>query len=827
MIELEIDGQKVEVPAGSMVIQAAHRLNTYIPHFCYHKKLSVAANCRMCLVEVEKMPKAVPACATPVAAGMVVHTQSEKAIAAQQAVMEFLLINHPLDCPICDQGGECQLQDLAVGYGKSHSRYTEAKRVVFHKNAGPLIAMEEMTRCIHCTRCVRFGEEIAGTMELGMLGRGEHAEITAFVGQTVDSELSGNMIDLCPVGALTSKPFRYTARTWELSRYRSVSPHDSVGANLIVQVKNQRVMRVLPFENEAVNECWISDKDRFSYEALNSDARLTRPMVKHNGVWRETDWKTALTTAVEGLKRVQREAGDASIAALASPHSTLEELYLLKQLMRGIGSPHMDFRLRHSDVRATAMPERFSASLHKKRAQRQYEQYGEGEATPCKPLKTTLEGVPWLGMSIATLSDVAGALVIGSSLNHDHPLFAARLRQAAKNGAQIHLLNAIDDDARIASARRLVAAPSCWLNELAGVAVAVAQIKDIAAPAAFATARPSEAAHAIAATLVWNGENDTVRAILFGNLAVAHPNFGLLHAAAHWIAEQSGATLGFLTEAVNTVGAYIAGALPDASGLSAAELFEQPRCAYLLLNVEVEYDTVNPVAARAALAQADFVVSLSTFKQGFETADVLLPLAPFTETEGSFINAQGLLQHFNSVVRPLGETRPGWKILRVLGNHLNLPNFEYNNAEEVRAAALNGVDIAACLSNACRIAPALPARTAPRGDASSANDGRKQVFERFSDIPIYSADPLVRRASSLQATRTAKAALRAALPSSVFERLGLKNGDSVRIHQGECSATMLAACDARLPDNVMRIPAATPASAQLGGLFGDVSVEKA
>src|SRR6202165_5038359 len=337
MVELEIDGKSVEVPEGSMVIQAAHKVDTYIPHFCYHKKLSIAANCRMCLVEVEKMPKAVPACATPVSAGMIVRTKSDKAVKAQQSVMEFLLINHPLDCPICDQGGECQLQDLAVGYGKSQSRYNEEKRVVFHKNVGPLISMEEMTRCIHCTRCVRFGQEVAGVMELGMLGRGEHSEITSFVGKTVDSELSGNMIDLCPVGALTSKPFRYSARTWELSRRKSVSPHDSVGANLVVQVKNNRVMRVLPFENEAINECWISDKDRFSYEGLNSEERLTTPMLKQGGEWRAVDWQTALEHVARGLAGVVTKHGSEAIGTLVSPHATLEELALAARLTRALG----------------------------------------------------------------------------------------------------------------------------------------------------------------------------------------------------------------------------------------------------------------------------------------------------------------------------------------------------------------------------------------------------------------------------------------------------------------------------------------------------------
>ncbi|MGN6315389.1 NADH-quinone oxidoreductase subunit NuoG, partial [Trinickia sp.] len=431
MVELEIDGKKVEVPEGSMVIQAAHKVDTYIPHFCYHKKLSIAANCRMCLVEVEKMPKAVPACATPVSAGMVVRTTSDKAVKAQQSVMEFLLINHPLDCPICDQGGECQLQDLAVGYGKSASRYQEEKRVVFHKNVGPLISMEEMTRCIHCTRCVRFGQEVAGVMELGMLGRGEHSEITTFVGKTVDSELSGNMIDLCPVGALTSKPFRYSARTWELSRRKSVSPHDSVGANLVVQSKNNRVMRALPLENEAINECWISDKDRFSYEGLNSEERLTQPMIKQGGQWVETDWQTALEYVGKSLKGVAADHGANALAMLGSAHSTVEELFLLKRLAQAIGTPNVDFRLRQSD---------FSSAN---------------------------AGTPWLGMPLADLSTIDAAFVIGSFLRRDHPLMASRLRQAARSGAKLHLLHATGDNSLIPTAKTIVAAPSAWVDTLA------------------------------------------------------------------------------------------------------------------------------------------------------------------------------------------------------------------------------------------------------------------------------------------------------------------------------------------------------------------------
>ncbi|WP_342612913.1 NADH-quinone oxidoreductase subunit NuoG [Burkholderia ambifaria] len=776
MVELEIDGKKVEVPEGSMVIQAAHKADTYIPHFCYHKKLSVAANCRMCLVEVEKMPKAVPACATPVSAGMIVRTQSDKAVKAQQSVMEFLLINHPLDCPICDQGGECQLQDLAVGYGKSSSRYSEEKRVVFHKNVGPLISMEEMSRCIHCTRCVRFGQEIAGVMELGMLGRGEHSEITTFVGKTVDSELSGNMIDLCPVGALTSKPFRYSARTWELSRRKSVSPHDSVGANLVVQVKNNRVMRVLPFENEAINECWISDKDRFSYEGLNSEERLTKPMLKQGGQWIETDWQTALEYVAKGLKGIAADHGANALAMLASAHSTAEELFLVKQLANELKTPNVDFRLRQQD---------FSAPV---------------------------QGAPWLGMPIADLSNVDAAFVVGSFLRRDHPLFAARLRQAAKNGAKLHFLNATADDSLIPTAKRLVAAPSAWLDELAGVAAAVAQLRGVALPDTLAGVTASPAAQAVAQSLA-NGER---RAVLLGNVAVRHPQFAQLHAVAQWIADNTGATFGFLTEAANTVGAHVVGALPGEGGLNAREAFAQPRKGYVLLNVEPEFDTADPAQALAALNQAEMVVVMSPFKHGLDYADVLLPIAPFTETAGTYVNAEGSVQSFNGVVRPLGDTRPAWKVLRVLGSLLGLPNFEYETAEEVRLAALGDAGVASRLSNQASIAPARVAATAANGG-----------FERLADVPIYHADALVRRAGALHLTAAAKVANAAALPAALFDKLGLKEGDAVRVRQGERAVQLPAVRDANLAETVVRVSAATPAGAALGSLSGELVVEKA
>ncbi|MDT6961041.1 NADH-quinone oxidoreductase subunit NuoG [Cupriavidus sp. SZY C1] len=775
MVELEIDGKKVEVAEGSLVMEAARKLGTYIPHFCYHRKLSIAANCRMCLVEVEKAPKALPACATPVTPGMKVFTNSEKAVKAQKSVMEFLLINHPLDCPICDQGGECQLQDLAVGYGASESRYKEEKRVVFHKNVGPLISMEEMTRCIHCTRCVRFGQEVAGVMELGMLNRGEHSEITTFVGQTVDSELSGNMIDLCPVGALTSKPFRYSARTWELARRKSVSPHDGVGANIVVQTKNQRVMRVVPLENEDVNECWISDKDRFSYEGVNSADRVTRPMLKQGGQWIETDWQTALEYVANGLAGIKREHGADQIAAIASPHSTLEELFLLGNLVRGLGSDNVDFRLRQTD---------FSAAL---------------------------KGAPWLGMPIADVTTLQRALVIGASLRKDQPLLASRLRQAVKKGARVAVIGTGGEDLLMPVAARIDVAPSGWTAALAGVARAVAAAKGVAAPAGTDGFDGGDAAKAVADALV-SGER---RAVFLGNEAVRHPQFSALHALAQWIATETGATLGFLTEAANTVGGYIAGALPQQGGANAQAMLDTPRRAYIVLNAEVEFDTADARKALAALQQAGTVVVLSPFRSeaAMQYADVILPITPFTETAGTFVNAEGRAQSFNGVVRALGESRPGWKVLRVLGNLLDVPGFDFDTAESVRDAAL--VKLAPEQLNNATDAPIRVTAAAAGG------------IERIADVPIYHADPIVRRADSLQLTAAARRAMTVGLSPELFDKLGVQAGDPVRVTQDGASVVLPAALEKTLPANAVRVPAATVAAATLGPLFGNVTVEKA
>ncbi|MDB5860491.1 MAG: nuoG [Ramlibacter sp.] len=701
MIEIDLDGQKVSVTEGSMIMHAADKAGSYIPHFCYHKKLSIAANCRMCLVDVEKAPKPMPACATPVTNGMIVRTRSEKAIKAQQSVMEFLLINHPLDCPICDQGGECQLQDLAVGYGGSASRYEEEKRVVLHKDVGPLISMEEMSRCIHCTRCVRFGQEVAGVMELGMIHRGEHSEITTVLGDTVDSEVSGNMIDLCPVGALTSKPFRYSARPWELSRRKSVSPHDSTGANLIVQVKNNKVLRVLPLENDSVNECWLADRDRFSYEALNTNERLTAPMLKQGGEWKTVDWQTALEYVANGLKQVKDQHGARAIGALVSPHSTVEELFLAGQLVRGLGSQNIDYRLRHAD---------FAAG----------------------------EGVRWLGTSIASLSTLQRALVIGSNLRKDHPLFALRLRGAVRTGAQVSVIHDRDDDWAMALANKRVTPAGQWLQALADVATAIGDEKGAKAPL---QGQASDGAKAFAKSLL-AGER---KAILLGNAAAHHPNASSLLALANWIAEQTGASVGYLTEAANTVGAQLVNALPGQGGLNAAQMLAGGLKAAILLNTEPEFDSAAGARAAAALGQADMVVTLSPFKANLEFSDVLLPIAPFTETPGTFVNAEGRVQGFHAVVKPLAETRPAWKVLRVLGNLLGLPGFEYESSQEVLVAARGAAD-----ANQDMVQGAL------LGNKTSAAAWIGDTSASPVTASIYQLDGIVRRAPSLQLTADAR-----------------------------------------------------------------------
>ena len=779
-LNIEIDGRTLQVESGETIMDAANKVGITIPHFCYHKKLSIAANCRMCLVQVEKAPKPLPACATPVTDGMKVFTRSEYAVSAQKSVMEFLLINHPLDCPICDQGGECTLQDLAVGYGGSSSRYQEIKRVVVEKNLGPLIATD-MTRCIHCSRCVRFGQEIAGVMELGMAGRGEHTEVMPFLAKQMSSELSGNVIDLCPVGALTSKPFRYSARTWELSRRYSISPHDSLGSNLEIHVKDNKVMRVLPRENEDVNECWLADRDRFSYQGLNTPERLTQPMVKQGGQWVEVTWQEALEYVADKLKSISAD----QIGALSTPYRPAEELFLLQKLMRGMGSGNVDHRLRQSD---------FS-------------------------LDDKAHGGFWLGMPVTYMSRLNRILVVGSNLRKDHPLMAHRIRESVRWYGELNLINAAEDEFLGKVHAKRIVAPSQLATALAGVCRALADLKQLPVPDIAVHGVADETARKMAESIA-GGET---RAVFLGNMAQHHPTYSQIHALAQEVARLSGASFGVLGEAANSVGAVAVGAIPACGplgqraikGLNAQQMLAKPLRAYLLLGVEAELDTHDPVSALSSINAAEFVVMMSPYKgKSLDYADVLLPVAPWTETSGTFVNTEGRVQSFSAVVKPLGETRPAWKVLRVLGNLLGLAGFDHNDSKEVLRDALGETPIGsvqAFLNNEISPVAVTPAPT-------------MTGLERVAEVPIYQTDAVVRRSPALQMTQDAALPV-ARMHSNLIAKLGLEENGRVSVRQSASALTLKVQRDDLLPENCVRIPSGHPLTASLGPMFGAITAE--
>ncbi|MBK5931031.1 NADH-quinone oxidoreductase subunit NuoG [Halochromatium salexigens] len=799
-ITLEIDGRLCTAVPGEMIIAVADREGIAIPRFCYHEKLSIAANCRMCLVEAEQggrpFPKPVPACATPVNDGMKVLTRSKKALDAQRGTMEFLLINHPLDCPICDQGGECELQDVSMGYGEDVSRFSERKRVVKDEDLGPLIATE-MTRCIHCTRCVRFGAEIAGLRELGATGRGEDMRIGTFVERTVAHELSGNIIDLCPVGALTSKPYRFTARAWELTSEESIAPHDSVGSNLRLHIRGSQVMRVHPRDNEAVNECWISDRDRFSYEGLSSPERLTEPLLKRNGQWQTVDWQEALHAALEALQA----PGPDQLGCLISPTATLEEQYLLQRLVRTLGSDHIDTRLRQQDFRGDAADPTF----------------------------------PWLGLPIAELEQQQGVLLIGSDLRQEQPLLAHRLRMAALDGATIALLNPYALALNHASLQ-LVAAPPALASELR----ALSQV--LGKPVQGATVEISDRHRQIATALQAAGKAGQ-GLVLLGALAEADPDYSLIRALAAALAETAECRLGFLAAAANSIGSRLAGSLPHRlpggaapkrPGLDAQAMLTDPRQGYLLWGLEPDRDFADPSLAMAALRSAKQVVACSHFKSAAldEVADVLLPISAFAETAGTFVNAEGRWQRFQGAVAPAGDARPGWKVLRVLGTMLEFDGFGQNNAREVHdevAHACSGLAPDNRLSDA-RALTAITERSAPSAGA----------LTRIGNLPIYASDALVRHAPALQRTPLAESLAVYLHPQQAAD-LGLTEGDQVRLIQGAGSHSgsgsvgdNAAAKEARAPvvldDRIAlgctRIPAGVDGSEALGPIIGPVRIEK-
>ena len=710
LVNIEIDGIAVKAKKGEMLIRATDASGAYVPRFCYHEKLAVAANCRMCLVEIEKAPKPMPACATPVAEGMKVFTKSPRAIGAQRATMEFLLINHPLDCPICDQGGECELQDLAVGFGRDVSRYNQGKRAVQDENLGPLIATD-MTRCIQCTRCVRFTEEIAGMQELGMIGRGEQMAVRTYIESTVNHELSGNVIDLCPVGALVSKPYRFSARAWEMSSVPLISPHDAVGTNLFAHVLRGQLKRVVPRENEAINEIWIADRDRFSYEGIYSEDRLQRPMVRRGAQWVESDWESALAQVATGLRARAPQLG-----VLASPAATLEELYLAQRLARALKSNNVDHRLRQRDFRDSA----------------------------ADPL------VPGLGMPVAQIDSLDALFIIGSNLRREAPLLAHRVRKAARRGAQVNFLNPARFPYLFPVHSYRVAAPADFVGELAGLLGAVAQLTGKSVPAHLGEivgrTPVSEAQRTLAASLL-AGEK---RAVWLGALVARHARFVDLRALAAALAALSGATLGRIAEGGNGVGAYLAGALPHreagaravaAPGLNARQMLREPLPAYLLVGgIEPTIDALEPEALRT-LARSEFVVALTPFasEEMKAVAHVMLPMGTFAETSGTYVNCEGKWQSQTGAVAPVGEARPGWKVLRVLGNLMNLEGFDYQTSEAV---------LQEVRERCADVHPAGYQGTHRVTDAAAGTEGAGLI-----DVPMYQADALVRRAPSLQRTR--------------------------------------------------------------------------
>ncbi|UOO82111.1 NADH-quinone oxidoreductase subunit NuoG [Uruburuella testudinis] len=749
MLQIEIDGKQLSVEQGATVMEAAHQVGTYIPHFCYHKKLSIAANCRMCLVEVEKAPKPLPACATPVTDGMVVHTHSPKAKQAQQGVMEFLLINHPLDCPICDQGGECQLQDLAVGYGNSASRYQEEKRSVTGKDMGPLVSAAEMSRCIHCTRCVRFTEEIAGVQEIAMANRGEFSEIMPFIGKAVETELSGNVIDLCPVGALTSKPFRYDARSWELSRRKTISAHDALGANLIVQTKDHTVRRVLPLENESINECWIADRDRFAYEGLYHESRLKTPKIKHGGEWRDVDWQTAIEYVRHTLECIGKEDGKEQIGVWANPMNTVEELYLAKKLADGLGIKHFATRLQQQDKR----------------------------------LSDGLKGAQWLGQSIEDFGNNDAVLVVGANLRKEQPLLTARLRRAAKSGTALSIVASSKETLHMPLFEREVLHPNDW--------------------AAFLNGWAQDTQSAVADSL----KQAEKAAVVLGAEAQNHPEYAAIYAAAQALAAATGAVLGILPQAANSVGADV---LAVDSGDSIPEMLAAPKKAVLLFNVEPDIDVADGARAVAALKQAQSVMAFTPFVSEtlLDVCDVLLPVAPFTETSGSLINMEGRLQSFHGVVKGLGDSRPLWKVLRVLGNVFSLAGFEYESSEQVLKDAVHTETLPAKLNNAA--------------DWQGQSVQTASTLWRVGGVGIYHSDAIARRSAPLQATGHA-AVPAARVHPQTLAALGLADGDVARAKQGGSAVNVNVVADEHLPENVVYLPLHTE-NAALGALMNTIEL---
>lgn len=792
MIHIEIDGKAMEVPQGKTIIEAADEAGIAIPRFCYHKKLSIAANCRMCLVEVENAPKALPACATPVAEGMKVFTVSEAAKTAQKDVMEFLLINHPLDCPICDQGGQCELQDMALEYGKDYSRYQEGKRVVQDKNLGPLISTD-MTRCIHCTRCVRFGDEIAGQRELGVTGRGEHSEIGTYVSHTVASEMSGNVIDLCPVGALTSKPFRFLARAWELQARPSISAHEPIGANILYHTYQGKVIRTLPRDKEDLNEVWLSDRDRFGYEGFNHADRLTQPLIKQGNTWEVADWNTAMQVATEKLGEIFVREPE-QVGALTSANATVEEMFLLQKLMRDMGSPHIDHRLRQTDT------------AH----------------------ETAMGLYPKFGIPLGELEKQKTVFVVGSDIKKEQPLIAHRIRKATQQGAQVHLLNPAAFEVNFA-AQHWVGTEGDFLTSVQSF------VKALIAQKPNAIDLPKEMQQALNSVTVDEKTQSAVDAlvqdqasVLLGDYALTHPNASSLYAWSYVLAQLLGATFGELTTGANTAGAWIAGAIPHrmplgqkvaTKGMSAQAMLEANLKAYVLLNCEPAYDCANPQLAHKALSQAACVVALSSFDCPAlrEVADVILPITPMSEMSGTYVNALGDWQTFEPAVHPLGDSKPAWKVLRVMGNLWELPGYNQESISSVTA------DLSQRYHEMT-----VPTISWPIPYAQAEQQTKTDGLRRLAPQSLYSVDPIVRRAASLQATPDAQVA-QVKMASAQAAALQFKAGETVWVTQNSVRATtpLPVVCDDSIPMGVAVVASSLPQTISLGASYGAITLDSA
>ncbi len=716
IIKINIDGTEFSAKKGSKIIEIADEVGIYIPRFCYHKKLSIAANCRMCLVEVEKAPKLLPACATPVIDGMKIFTNTEKVIDGQRAVMEFLLINHPLDCPICDQGGECELQDLSVGYGCASSRFIEGKRSFEDYDLGPLVATD-VTRCILCSRCVRFCAEIAGTEDLGIINRGSNSRIFTFLKKHLTSEVSGNVIDLCPVGALTAKPSRFKFRPWELVQNNFISQHDCVGSNLYVHVFRDKIIRIVPQKNDFINESWISDRDRFSYEGLYSPDRLKNPMIKKNNVWHDVSWKEVLEYVHTKLIDIKNRFGANEIGCIASTNSTLEEFYVLQKFIRTLGSNNIDHRLKQLD-------------------------FDHQDKMPI---------FPGINININDIDNMDFIFLIGSDIIKEQPIIGIKLRKIINNGGKVFILNPIDFNFSMNITGKIIINPKEFISVLGNILKNIILKSD----SKTITDNLKNILNDISETknylniinAILNSKN---KLIMLGSFVTSSPDYSKILSLSLYLSNIINANFGILTDGTNTAGAWLTGFIPhrlpgnnllQEKGLTISQMFDKNLKSYITFSTEIEYDSLYIKQGYQSLKNADFVLSFSSFKSDLllDYADVILPIASSYENSGSFINMSGILQSFNAVVPHSYEIKLGWQAIINLANNFKYPGFKYDSIE----------DILKDIKQQCSLKNKLV------WNFIEINDFSSKIKSKLINLPIflnYNLGSLTRRATALQKT---------------------------------------------------------------------------